>query len=80
MFAILAILWCWALLRTERERVILKKAFILTAVIVFLYGVSMEFVQKFFIPNRSFDVGDILADGAGCALGLVFSLRKYIKK
>ena len=39
----------------------------------------MEFIQKYFIPNRSFDVGDIVADGVGCAAGLLISLRLYIK-
>lgn len=28
-------------------------------------GIIMEFVQRDFIPNRSFDIGDIWADAAG---------------
>ncbi len=40
----------------------------------------MEFVQKYFIPNRSFDVGDIIADGIGCAIGFVLSARPLYKK
>jgi VanZ family protein len=40
----------------------------------------MEFVQKYFVSNRSFDIGDILADGVGSFLGSAFSIRKYIKK
>jgi hypothetical protein len=40
----------------------------------------MEFVQKYFINNRSFDEGDIIADAAGCTLGVLFSLKRYIKK
>ncbi len=39
----------------------------------------MELVQKYFIPNRSFDLKDILADGLGCVIGLLISGR-YIKK
>ena len=35
-------------------------------------GIGMEFVQKYFIPNRDFDLADIIADmiGAGIAYGL----------
>lgn len=33
-----------------------------------LYGIAMEFVQKYFIPFRSFDLDDMLADGIGCAI------------
>ena len=40
----------------------------------------MEFIQKYFIPNRSFDVGDIIADGVGSAIGLLISLKLFIKK
>jgi VanZ family protein len=39
----------------------------------------MEFIQKYFIPNRSFDVGDIIADGIGCIIGGIVAGR-YIKK
>jgi VanZ family protein len=36
------------------------------------YGISMEYVQKYFIPGRDFDLADIIADmiGAGLAYGL----------
>jgi nicotinamide riboside kinase/VanZ family protein len=52
--------------------------------ICFLYGIAMEFVQHYFIPNRSFDVNDILFDGLGCLLGdylVHYQLKKIpIKK
>jgi len=44
------------------------------------YGIVMEFIQKYFIPNRSFDIGDIIADAAGSLLGLIYSAWRYIKK
>jgi hypothetical protein len=40
----------------------------------------MEFVQKHFVTNRSFDIGDIAADAIGSIIGLFFSLGRYIKK
>lgn len=36
-----------------------------------LYGIIMEFVQKYWIPMRSFDVYDMLADGVGSALAVL---------
>ena len=44
----------------------------------FLFGVIMEFVQKDFIPNRSFDVGDIIADLAGSLIGYLIT-QWYIR-
>jgi len=37
------------------------------------YGIIMEFVQKNFIPNRSFDLGDIIADVAGSVIGYILT-------
>lgn len=44
-----------------------------------LYGILMEFVQKYYIPNRSFDEWDIVADIVGSFLALILVL-KYIQK
>lgn len=37
------------------------------------YGIAMEFVQKYWVINRSFEKMDILADSVGCLLALAFS-------
>jgi VanZ family protein len=58
----------------------LKKIFIWIGLIGIAYGIGIEFVQKYFIPNRSFELGDIAADTTGCVLGVIFSIRRYIKK
>jgi VanZ family protein len=44
-----------------------------------LYGTVMEFVQKYFIPNRDFDLYDILADIIG-ALGGYLIVRLTITR
>lgn len=44
--------------------------------VCFLYGAGMEVVQHYLIPNRSFDVWDIVADGAGCLVGYWMTKRK----
>lgn len=41
-------------------------------IIACLYGISMEFVQKYFIPNRDFDLYDIIADIIGAFAGYLF--------
>jgi len=58
----------------------LKNIFIWIAITGTIYGVGMEFVQRYFIPNRSFDVGDIIADAVGCTIGVIYSISRYIKK
>ncbi|HVU84355.1 MAG TPA: VanZ family protein [Puia sp.] len=50
-----------------------KNRNILVAIFVIgcLYGIGMEYVQKYFIPRRDFDVEDILADVIGSAIGFI---------
>jgi hypothetical protein len=80
MFAILVTLCCWAMLKKYPVGPGLRKIFIRIGLIGIAYGIGMEFVQKYFIPNRSFELGDIAADATGSVLGVVFSIRRYIKK
>jgi hypothetical protein len=80
MFAIMVFLWCWAMLRMNFAKEKLKKVFILITLLWLAYGIGMEFVQKYCVPNRSFDSGDIIADALGCFAGLLFSIRKFIPK
>ena len=42
-----------------------------------VYGIAMEIVQKYFIPFRSFDIGDIIADAIGCVVGYLISIKKF---
>jgi VanZ family protein len=37
-----------------------------------VYGVAMEFVQRYFTEGRSFDVWDMVADAAGAFIGFIF--------
>lgn len=80
LFSIMAVLLCWGYFKTRNLTGALKKTFIGIGVLCLLYGIAMEFVQKYWVPNRSFDPGDVIADGAGAAAGVLLSLKRYIKK
>jgi VanZ family protein len=43
------------------------------------YGLAVEFIQKFWVANRSFDLFDVLFDMIGSALGLFVWSRVYKK-
>ena len=45
------------------------KWFLSFAVTGILYGVAVEFIQKYYIPHRSFDINDMIADAIGCIAG-----------
>jgi VanZ family protein len=63
--------FCWSLFIYYRKRpaAISPRQIWTVVLLVFAYGIIMEFVQKNFIPNRSFDKGDIVADMVGSLIG-----------
>ncbi len=80
MFGIMSLLLCWAFYKFKPEDHALKKQFIWIGVACLLYGFIMELVQKYWVPFRSFDPGDVVADAVGAAGGAWFSFLRYIKK
>ncbi|MEP6465434.1 MAG: VanZ family protein [Parafilimonas sp.] len=46
-----------------------KKMLIIISIAYALYGVAIEFMQKYIAIQRDFDVHDMLADAVGCAIG-----------
>jgi VanZ family protein len=77
LFSFMVFLWCWFVTARLNKRSNLLVQIFLYSV---LYGIVMEFIQKFFIPNRSFDIGDIVADAIGSGIGLVCFNATSIKK
>jgi VanZ family protein len=80
MFGLMVFLLCWAFYKSNLAIEKKRGIFIWSAVACFVYGTAMEFIQEYCVVNRSFDVGDILADGAGSAAGLFYSIKRFIKK
>lgn len=42
-------------------------------------GIGLEFLQKYYIPNRSFDIFDMCADAAGAVLAAIYHLSAKVK-
>lgn len=54
----------------------------LVLIFCILYGIGMEFYQKYFVPSRGFEVSDMLADAIGSLLALpvFYGINKYQNK
>ena len=65
-------LWCYYLSQKGISQKRLRYAFFYIFLLAAFNGIVIEYVQKNFIPNRSFDQGDIIADilSAGIAYGI----------
>lgn len=79
LFSLLVFIAAWGYYKYRNNQLLLKHLYWI-AIAALVYGIAMEYVQKYWIPNRSFDIGDIIADGIGSAAGAVYSWWRYIKK
>jgi VanZ family protein len=74
----LVLLWSRVSLST-RTKVGVKKIFLTVTILSMIYGIGMEIVQHYFIPLRSFDYGDMIADGLGSTAGYFISANRFPK-
>lgn len=72
LFGGFVFLWCFQLSSRGLPQKRLLRAFFVVFIFAAVYGIGMEYVQKYFIPHRDFELGDIIADlvGASLAYGL----------
>lgn len=75
LFGINVLFWGWHLGSVPRTPAHLRKIIMFATFSTIALGIALEFVQLYFIPNRSFDLGDIAADTVGSVLAGVMLLR-----
>jgi len=71
LFAGLTFLTAYPFVKAQRST---KSMLIKIAIIFTIYGVTVEFIQKYFISDRSFDITDMIADAVGCCLGYAITI------
>lgn len=81
MFALLTTLFSLPYLKSDLTKRKFRIASISIALIIILYGILMEYAQKYWATERAFDFIDILFDSAGSIIGaLVMNTRFAYKK
>jgi VanZ family protein len=73
LFTVLAFLFMYPVLRTSWENPVKRNYFLKIALAASLWGLVIEFIQKFYISGRSFDLYDWLCDSAGALIALLFT-------
>ncbi len=80
MFFLLTVLFSYPFSKLTAEDVTISAIFNKIALFIILYGIIMEFVQKYFTAGRTFDITDILFDAVGSVTGLLIMRRLTFKK
>ena len=71
LFGCFVFLWSFYYAAKKEQDQSINKIFFRLFIIACLYGIAMEIMQKYFIPNRDFDIYDITADAGGALLGFL---------
>ena len=72
LFSVFVVVWCYYLHTKALQQQKLKTVFFFVFLIAAINGIVIEYIQSYFIPFRTFDQGDIIADliGAAVAYGI----------
>jgi VanZ family protein len=71
LFGCFVFLWSFYFASRKDLHTRINKKFFSIFMIACFLGIAMEFVQKYLIPNRDFDIYDIAADVIGAAVGFL---------
>lgn len=77
LFSTLVTLWCLPFKARLEDSVVLNRRYGWITGAFVLYGIAIEFIQRDYIPYRSFDGFDIVADIVGCIVGLIAVKRIF---
>jgi len=78
MFGMLALLFMWPVGKSVFSPTLKWQYFIKIALASSIWGLATEFIQKFFIPGRSFDIMDWAADSIGILAAIILARRKLL--
>ena len=77
MFFMLTWLFCRPFKAAEMPLAEKRKWFLSIAFLAVIYGITMEFVQLYFVPFRSFELADIFVDTLGSLAAYFFCRYKF---
>ena len=79
VFGLLVFLFCWPFYKSVFSETQRKYYFIKISLAVSLWGLTLELIQKYFIPGRSFDLFDFAADSLGALITFFICRRIFAK-
>ncbi len=79
VFFLLTFLFCLPFYNSSFKNSERIRYFMKIAIAVVLWGLTTEFIQKYFITGREFDLLDWAADSIGAFIAFLFCRKKFIK-
>jgi hypothetical protein len=79
LFGCFTAFWCYYYYLNGKSPIKLKTIFFVVYLLAAANGIILEFIQRNYIPNRSFDQGDIIADLAASSIAYGLCNIKLLK-
>lgn len=79
LFGGIVFVWAFNLYFRRDEKLKWRKTIAILAFFSIALGIVLEFLQLYYIPNRSFDGYDIIADSTGAILASLYHLFVRVK-
>lgn len=77
IFGLMVILFIRPLAMSSMEKEAKLSWYLRIALLVTVWGLATEYIQKYFVAGRNFDLWDFVADATGCFIAWLFS-KKYL--
>lgn len=78
LFAVLTFLFIYPVCRLNLTKSVKKNTAIKIALAAWVWALATEFIQRYFIPDRSFDMYDWAADSLGILIAFTWCWKKYL--
>jgi VanZ family protein len=79
VFGLLTILFCWPFYKSNFAAADRINYFIKIAIATSVWGLATEFIQRFWIPGRSFDLFDWASDTIGALLAYWVCRKNFLQ-
>jgi len=79
LFSVLTFLFIYPLRKLNITLAVKKNTAIKIALAAWIWALTTEFIQKYFIPGRSYDLFDWAADSFGILIAFTWCWKKYLK-
>ncbi len=78
-FMVMTFLFCWIFYETKYSPNYRLRYFIKIALAASVWGLIIEFIQRFYIPGRDYELLDWAADSLGSIIGLLISCKYLLR-
>ncbi|MEO6489566.1 MAG: VanZ family protein [Ferruginibacter sp.] len=79
MFATMTFLFLLPIAESNMYQKVKRHYFIRICISACIWGLATEFIQKYYVPSRSFDIFDWVADSAGITIAWIYC-RKFHRR